>query len=58
MTSSQRPATANHGGSPEDALPRTRDSSVNILALWPSVLANDVTHDELRTLLRDKLTIG
>lgn len=37
---------------------RTSDYAVDIAATWPGVPANDVTPDELVTLLRDRLADG
>ncbi|MBX3472858.1 MAG: sensor histidine kinase [Planctomycetes bacterium] len=41
-----------------DELWRTSDLAVHIAATWPGVPANDVTPDELVTLLRDRLADG
>lgn len=37
---------------------RTSDYAVHIAATWPGVPANDLTPDELMTLLRDRLADG
>ena len=41
-----------------DELWHTSDYAVHIVATWPGVPANDVTPDELVTLLRDRLADG